>query len=208
MSAINLDGKLIAFEGIDTSGKSTQARRLVKHLTETGHDIVSTGEPGGTPIGDAVRSILLSREHDVLLPFSELLLFIVSRAQNTHEVILPALQAGKTVVASRYRMSSVAYQGYGRGIDLGLIEQLNEMAACSLHPDVTFLIDIPIEVAMQRKTTEQDRIEIEAMEFHRRVREGFLEMAKRDLNAIVIDGNRSPDEITEDVNQHLKLRFC
>jgi dTMP kinase len=208
VSAINLNGKLIAFEGIDTSGKSTQARRLVKHLADAGYITVSTGEPGGTPIGDAVRSVLLSRAYESLLPFSELLLFIVSRAQNTHEVIIPALREGKTVVASRYRMSSVAYQGYGRGIDLGLIEQLNETAACSLHPDVTFLIDIPAEVAIQRKTTEQDRIEVEAVDFHRRVREGFLELAKQDPNAIVINGDRSPDEITEDVHQHLKARFC
>ncbi len=208
MNAINLKGKLIAFEGIDTSGKSTQARRLVKHLSSTGYDVVSTGEPGGTPIGDSVRSILLSREHMALLPFSELLLFIVSRAQNTHEVIMPALRAGKTVVASRYRMSSVAYQGYGRGIDLALIEQMNETAACSLHPDVTFLIDIPTEVAIQRKTTEQDRIEVEATAFHRRVREGFLELAENDPNAIIINGDRSPDAITEDVHQHLETLFC
>lgn len=208
MSAIDLKGKLIAFEGIDTSGKSTQARRLVKRLIEAGHSVVSTGEPGGTAIGESVRSILLSRQHESLLPFSELLLFIVSRAQNTHDVIVPALQAGKTVVASRYRMSSVAYQGYGRGIDLNLIQELNETAACGLHPDITFLIDIPAEVAVQRKRTEQDRIEVESMEFHRRVRQGFLELAEGDSNAIVIDGDRSPDEITEDVTQHLQARFC
>jgi len=208
VSEINLNGKLIAFEGIDTSGKSTQARRLVKRLTDAGYPIVSTGEPGGTPIGDSVRTILLSREHASLLPFSELLLFIVSRAQNTYEVIVPALQAGKTVVASRYRMSSVAYQGYGRGIDLDLIQSLNETAACGLHPDVTFLIDIPAEVAIQRKTTEQDRIEVESLAFHRRVRQGFLELAEQDPNAIVIDGDRNPDEITEDVTRHLQARFC
>jgi len=208
VSEINLKGKLIAFEGIDTSGKSTQARRLAKRLIDDGYPIVSTGEPGGTPIGDAVRSILLSREHESLLPFSELLLFIVSRAQNTHEVIVPALEAGKTVVASRYRMSSVAYQGYGRGVDLDLIAALNETAACGLHPDVTFLIDIPAEVAIQRKITEKDRIEVESMAFHRRVRQGFLELAEQDPNAIVIDGDRSPDEITEDVTKHLNARFC
>lgn len=205
MSEIDLKGKLIAFEGIDTSGKSTQARRLVKRLSEAGHPVVSTGEPGGTPIGDSVRSILLSRQHESLLPFSELLLFIVSRAQNTHEVIVPALRAGKTVVASRYRMSSVAYQGYGRGIDLDLIRNLNETAACGLHPDVTFLIDISAEVAIRRKTTEQDRIEVESMEFHYRVRQGFLELAERDPNAVVIDGDRSPEEIAEDVARYLQL---
>ena len=205
MSAIDLKGKLIAFEGIDTSGKSTQARRLVKRLIDAGHSVVSTGEPGGTPIGNSVRSILLSRQHESLLPFSELLLFIVSRAQNTHEVIVPALQAGKTVVASRYRMSSVAYQGYGRGIDLDLIRNLNEIAACSLHPDVTFLIDIPAEVAVQRKTTEQDRIEVESIDFHRRVREGFLELAEGDPNAVVIDGDREPEQIAEDVARYLQV---
>ena len=205
MSAIDLKGKLIAFEGIDTSGKSTQARRLAKRLINAGHSVVSTGEPGGTPIGNSVRSILLSRQHASLLPFSELLLFIVSRAQNTHEVIVPALRAGKTVVASRYRMSSVAYQGYGRGIDLDLIRSLNETAACGLHPDVTFLIDIPAEVAIKRKRTEGDRIEVESLEFHRRVRQGFLELAKGDPNAVVIDGDRAPEEIAEDVARYLQV---
>ena len=205
MSAIDLKGKLIAFEGIDTSGKSTQARRLAKRLINAGHSVVSTGEPGGTPIGNSVRSILLSRQHASLLPFSELLLFIVSRAQNTHEVIVPALRAGKTVVASRYRMSSVAYKGYGRGIDLDLIRSLNETAACGLHPDVTFLIDIPAEVAIKRKRTEGDRIEVESLEFHRRVRQGFLELAKGDPNAVVIDGDRAPEEIAEDVARYLQV---
>ncbi len=205
MSAIDLKGKLIAFEGIDTSGKSTQARRLAKRLINAGHSVVSTGEPGGTPIGNSVRSILLSRQHASLLPFSELLLFIVSRAQNTHEVIVPALRAGRTVVASRYRMSSVAYQGYGRGIDLDLIRSLNETAACGLHPDATFLIDIPAEVAIKRKRTEGDRIEVESLEFHRRVRQGFLELAKGDPNAVVIDGDRAPEEIAEDVARYLQV---
>lgn len=203
--SIDLKGKLIAFEGIDTSGKSTQARRLVKRMIAAGHSVVSTVEPGGTPIGDSVRSILLSKQHQSLLPFSELLLFIVSRTQNTNEVILPALQAGKTVVASRYRMSSMAYQGYGRGIDLDLIHNLNEMATGGLQPDVTFLIDIPPQVANGRKTTEQDRIEIESLEFHRHVRRGFLELAERDPNAVIIDGNRSFEDIAEEVARYLQV---
>jgi dTMP kinase len=205
VSAIDLSGKLIAFEGIDTSGKSTQARMLAKRLIDAGLPVVSTGEPGGTPIGNAVRSILLSRRYESLLPFSELLLFIVSRAQNTHEVILPALREGKTVVASRYRMSSVAYQGYGREIDRALIQSLNETAACGLHPDVTFLIDIPADVALRRKTSEHDRIEIESIEFHRRVRQGFLELANADPNAVVIDGDRAAKEIAEDVARYLQV---
>jgi dTMP kinase len=207
VSAIDLKGKLIAFEGIDTSGKSTQARLLVKRLTETGHSVVSTVEPGGTVIGEAARSIVLSKpgEHSAMLPFSELLLFMISRAQNTHEVIRPALSAGKTVVVSRYRMSSEAYQGFGRGIDLGLIESLNDHATDGLKPDVTFLIDITAETAIQRKTTEHDRIEIEAVEFHRRVRQGFLELVNKDPNAVVIDGNRALGEIAEDVARYLQV---
>ena len=205
MNDIDLAGKLIAFEGIDTSGKSTQARRLVRRLHRAGVPVVSTAEPGGTPIGESVRQILLSRDHASLLPFSELLLFIVSRAQNTNEVILPALRAAKTVVASRYRMSSMAYQGYGRGIDLDLIRDLNEIAAAGLHPDVTFLIDIPADVAVRRKTTESDRIEVESLEFHRRVRAGFLELAQADPCAVVIDGDRDPDQIAEDVARYLQL---
>jgi dTMP kinase len=207
VSAIDLRGKLIAFEGIDTSGKSTQARRLVKRLMDAGFDVVSTVEPGGTPIGEAARSIVLSKpgEHAAMLPFSELLLFMISRAQNTHEVIAPALRAGKTVVVSRYRMSSEAYQGYGRGIDLNLIQSLNEHATEGLRPDVTFLIDIPADTAVHRKTTEHDRIEIEAVEFHRRVRQGFLELARNDPNAVVIDGCRSLDKIAEDVARYLQV---
>lgn len=207
MTAIDFKGKLIAFEGIDTSGKSTQARLLVKRLAEAGMDVVSTVEPGGTPIGEAARAIVLSKpgEHAAMLPFSELLLFMISRAQNTHEVILPALRAGKTVVVSRYRMSSEAYQGYGRGIDLDLIQMLNHHATDGLRPDVTFLIDISAEMAIQRKTTEHDRIEIEAMAFHQRVRQGFLELTREDPNAVVIDGNRSLDEIAEDVARYLQV---
>jgi len=207
VTAIDLKGKLIAFEGIDTSGKSTQARRLVQRLTESGLAVVSTVEPGGTPIGEAARSIVLSKpgEHKALLPFSELLLFIISRAQNTHEVILPALREGKTVVVSRYRMSSEAYQGYGRGIDLDLIQSLNDHATEGLLPDVTFLIDISAETAVRRKTTEHDRIEIEAVEFHRRVRQGFLELTSNDPHAVVIDGDRTPDDIAEDVARYLQV---
>lgn len=207
MTAIDLHGKLIAFEGIDTSGKSTQARLLVKRLSEAGLDVVSTVEPGGTPIGEAARSIVLSKPgvHSALLPFSELLLFMISRAQNTHEVILPALRAGKTVIVSRYRMSSEAYQGYGRGIDLRLVENLNEHATQGVRPDVTFLVDISAETALRRKTTEHDRIEIEALEFHRRVRQGFLELAAADSNTVVLDGNRALDEIAEDVARYLQV---
>ena len=145
MISIEFAGKLIVFEGLDASGKSTQARLLARRLNEAGIDVVSTREPGGTPIAESVRTVLLEKQHQALLPFSELLLFMVSRAQNTHEVILPALRAGRTVVVSRYRLSSMAYQGYGRGLDLALIRQLNEASTSGTLPDWTVLIDVPAE---------------------------------------------------------------
>ncbi len=205
MIAIDLTGKLIVFEGLDASGKSTQARLLARRLTEAGLDVVSTREPGGTPIAEGIREVLLEREHRALLPLSELLLFMVSRAQNTHEVILPALRARKTVVASRYRLSSMAYQGYGRGLDLDLIRQLNEAATSGTLPDLTFFIDVPAEYTLRRKADRGDRIEVESAEFHERVRRGFLELTEGDPTVRVLDGTRSIEEISEAVARHLGL---
>jgi dTMP kinase len=206
--AIDLSGRLIAFEGIDTSGKTTQAHRLAHRLAQAGVPVVSTGEPGGTKIGETVREILLAREYASMLPLSELLLFMVSRVQNTHEVIVPALALGKTVVASRYRMSSLAYQGYGRGLDLELIGSLNERATGGLHPDLTFLIDLPADVAVRRKSTGQDRIEVETLAFHHRVRDGFLRLADDRADVIVIDGTRPADEVEQEVFRTMQRRFC
>ncbi len=207
MSAIDLRGKLIAFEGLDACGKSTQERRLIRRLDEAGYDVVSTVEPGGTTIGDAARAIVLSKPgaYHAMIPFSELLLFMISRAQNTHEVIRPAMEAGKTVIVSRYRMSSEAYQGYGRGMDLDLIRTLNDHATENLHPDLTFFINVPAETAVRRKKSEHDRIEIEALAFHERVRHGFLELVAQDPHAVVIDGDRPPEQIEEDVARYLQL---
>ena len=201
---IDLSGKLIVFEGIDSSGKSTQARLLSERLQSLGLAVVRTREPGGTPIAELIREVLLKNEHSALLPFSELLLFIVSRTQNTHEVIRPAIDSGKTVVASRYRMSSLAYQGYGRGIDLDLVRRLNEEATGGQKADITFLVDLPVEIALARKT-KADRIEEESLQFHQRVRDGFLELASRDASVCVLDGRRTKREIADDVARRLEL---
>ena len=205
MVGIDLRGKLIVFEGLDASGKSTQARLLAHRLGGTGLDVVSTREPGGTPIAESMRTVLLEKRHHALLPISELLLFMVSRAQNTHEVILPALRAGRTVVASRYRLSSLAYQGYGRGIDLDLIRRLNEEATSGTRADVTFVIDVPAEYTLRRKADRGDRIEVESAEFHQRVRRGFLELTEGDPTVHVLDGTRSIEEIGDAVARHLGL---
>jgi dTMP kinase len=194
VNVIDLSGKLIVLEGLDFTGKSTQARLLARRLEASGCRVVLTGEPGGTPIGESIRRTLLSPEHrGTLLPISELLLFMTSRAQHTHEVILPALQSGKTVVSSRYRLSSLAYQGFGRGIDLDLIRRLNDEATLGKEADLTFLIDIPVESALARRRGEGDRIEAETAEFYARVRDGFLELTKDDPRVHRIDGTSSVD---------------
>ena len=204
MNAIDLKGKLIVFEGIDSSGKSTQMGLLADRLRNAGLQVVTTREPGGTPIAESVRAILLERQHSALQPLSELLLFMVSRAQNTEEVIRPALRAGKTVVASRYRMSSLTYQGYGRGIDLALIRKLNDAVTSGQQPDVTFLVDLPAEVAVARKA-ENDRIEQESIDFHRRVRAGYLELAEKDPTVYIVDGTESVEAVAEAVAKRLEL---
>jgi len=189
VDGIDLTGKLIVFEGLDFTGKTTQARLLARRLEDAGCRVVLTGEPGGTAVGNAVREILLSRRNlGTLDSFAELLLFLTSRAQHAREVVLPALEQGKTVISSRYRLSSLAYQGYGRGIDLDLIERLNAEATRGREADITFLIDVPVDVALARKRSERDRIEAEAEEFYRRVRQGFLDLTADDPRVHRIDG--------------------
>lgn len=194
VDGIDLASKLIVFEGLDFTGKTTQARLLADRLRTIGLEVVLTGEPGGTAVGDAVRDILLSRRDlGTLDDFAELLLFMASRAQHARDVVLPALEQGKTVVSSRYRLSSLAYQGYGRGIDLTLIDRLNDEATRGRRADVTFLIDVPVDAALARKRGRRDRIEAETVEFYRRVHRGFLELTANDPSVYRIDGTGAVD---------------
>jgi len=200
---IDLQGKLIVFEGIDFTGKSTQVELLANYLREKNLTITTTHEPGGTPLGEKLREILLSQRNDELLPFSELLLMITSRAQLCFEVIEPALQMGHVVISSRYRSSSVAYQGYGRGIDLSLVKHLNEAATQDRIADITFLIDLQAELAVERKPEKHDRIEKEDPLFYRRVRQGYLQLAHNDPRVKIIDGAMSVGRIAQAVIDHL-----
>jgi len=205
VAAIDLSGKLIALEGLDFTGKSSLTPRIAQRLRAAGYTVVTSREPGGTPIGERVRSILLSREETGLLPLSELLLFMVSRAQHTHEVILPALAKGNTVITSRYRLSSLAYQGYGRGLDLELIRMLNDDATKGRKADITFLIDVPVEVALARRSEAADRIEQEGIEFYERVRRGYLELAVGDPGVVVIDGTAPLEHVSEEIARRLSV---
>jgi dTMP kinase len=193
------------FEGIDFTGKSTQTLLLAKRLRDNDYDVVTTREPGGTSIGERVREILLSRKNAEILPLSELLLFIISRAQLYTEVIEPALKEGKIVLSSRHRLSSMAYQGYGRGIDLKLIRRLNDLATKERRPDITFLIDLPAEMALARKQGKGDRIEDEAVTFYNRVRQGYLELVKEDRSIVCIDGTQSVETIADLIAASLEL---
>jgi len=207
VSIIDLVGKLITFEGLDFSGKSTLVERLESALLRAGLDVLATREPGGTPVGERVRSLLLTLEHDEMLPLSELLLFMVSRAQNTHEVILPALRHGKTVLTSRFRLSSMAYQGYGRGMDLELIRRLNDAATEGREADVTIFIDVPIEVVLTRRRGGGDRIEREDDQFYHRVRDGYLTLIKGDPRVHVVDGTQPIDRVFAEIARYLDLTF-
>lgn len=205
MRDIELRGKLIVFEGLDFTGKSTQVKLLADRLERIGYPVTVTREPGGTSIGERVREEILSKENAGLLPLSELLLFISCRAQLTAEVIVPALRERRVVVSSRYRLSSLAYQGYGRGIDVDLIRQLNDAATGGFQPDQTFLIDLPEEIALARKRGEGDRIEVEDLAFYRRVREGYLELVRQDPRVVRIDGTLSVQAIADKVAGYLGL---
>lgn len=205
MRKIELRGKFIVFEGVDFTGKSTQVKLLADRLRQTGYPVTTTREPGGTMLGEQVREIILSNKNTELLPLSELLLFVTCRAQLCTEVIGPALQERRVVVSSRYRLSSLAYQGYGRGIDVDLIRQLNDAATGGLQPDQTFFIDLPEEMALARKQGEGDRIEVENLTFYRRVREGYLELVQQDPRIVRIDGTLSVQEIADKVASHLNV---
>lgn len=183
-----MSGAFITFEGIEGSGKTTQAKLLKGYLESKGLEVVLTREPGGTELSERIRQLLADPSLPIR-PEAELMLFMASRAQHVRELIRPALERGATVICDRFADSSAAYQGYGRGIDLELISALNEFATGGLKPDLTILLDLDPEEGLRRARRgrgDLDRIELEELEFHRRVREGYLEMARREPDRFVV----------------------
>lgn len=195
------NGIFITFEGIDGSGKTTQINALIRRLDEAGIPYLLFREPGGTEIGEKIRDILLDVKHDGMLPVTELLLYSASRYQLTVSRIIPALEAGKVVICDRFYDSTTAYQGYGRGIDLDFIQRLNTAATAGLIPHKTFILDISLEERHKRLGEKNlDRLEQEALDFHIKVREGFLKMAKSEPQRfIVLDGKRSPEILSKEI---------
>lgn len=200
-------GKFITFEGGEGCGKSTQVKRLKEALEKTGVEVLLTREPGGTWLSEEIRHLIKDQTTDAPCDRSELLLFLAARAQLVKNVIRPALEAGKWVVSDRFSDSTIAYQGYGRGLPLDILKDMNDFACEGLKPDLTLLLDVTPETSRARMhqreeatNTTSDRIELAGDEFHRRLRRGFAELAKVCPERIVtIDANGTVDEVWENV---------
>lgn len=217
--------RLISFEGGDGSGKTTQLRLLEKYLVSRGEVCLCTREPGGTTLGEMIRQVLLTGDVRgeakgdpspltpyAICPPTEIFLYLADRAQHVHEVIRPALASGRLVLCDRFTDSTLAYQGYGRGVDLDMLRRLNQVASHGIMPDLTFLLDCPVEVGLSRTAQRlvsqesgkgrEDRFEREKAEFHERVRTGFLKLAQAEPERIyLLDASRPIQEIHEEIRR-------
>ena len=191
----------LSFEGIEGSGKSTQTKLLADYLSDRGHKVINTVEPGGTNIGIKIRKLLLAPGNH-MDPLTELLLYYSSRAQLVREVIYPAILNDTVVVTDRFTDSTFAYQGYARGIDPAIIDSLNEIVVPDIKPYLTFLLDLDVEEGLSRNRNAQkeDRFELETIEFHNRVRNGFFQIAKAEPERIkIIDASRSTEDVSREI---------
>ena len=196
----------ITFEGGEGCGKSVQAKALFRRLLQLAIPALLTHEPGGTPFGKRLGRWLKWAQDADISPLTELMLFNASRTQLVNEVIQPNLKSGKVVISDRYADSTIAYQGYGRGLDLAMVRATNNAATQGLRPDLTILLDIPVEEGLERKRAErQDRFEREAPTFHRRVKEGYLKMAADEPERwLVIDASQSKEAIAAIIWQRVR----
>lgn len=200
-------GLFITFEGADGCGKTTQLNLLKEYLENNGYEVVLTREPGGKGLGEKVREILLNYDGEVSNR-CESFLFLADRAQNIDIIVTPAIEQGKIVLCDRHTDSSVAYQGYGRGLDINQINTLNNLATNNKKPDLTLVFDVDIETSMQRVGNEKDRMESAGKEFFNRVRNGYLELAKQEPERIkVIDSTKSIPEVQKDVLEIIKTKL-
>jgi dTMP kinase len=202
--------RFITFEGGDGSGKTTQLKALEGYLTERGKSCIATREPGGTSLGNLIRQVLLEVGKQPITSPTELFLYLADRAQHCQEVIWLGSRRGKVIGCDRQTDWTLGYEGYGRGIDLGLLRSLNYIASQGIKPDLTFLFDCPVQIGLSRTAQRQsqaitgagreDRFEREKIEFHERVREGFLELARAEPHRFrIIDATRSVEEIAREI---------
>jgi len=192
-------GIFISLEGIEGTGKTTQARLLSERLVEKGYEVMLTQEPGGTVIGSKIREILLHIDHGSMFYMTELFLYNAARAQHLSEKILPALDEGKIVITDRFTDSTVAYQGYGRGIDIQLITSINNIATEGIKPNLTILFDLDVETGLKRNKgiNKVDRLELEDVEFHKKVKRGYFQIADKEPERIKIVDASLPLKIVE-----------
>lgn len=204
--------RLISFEGGDGSGKTTQLELLEQHLAARGVSCFTTREPGGTPLGKMIRQVLLEVGKQPISSPTELFLYLADRAHHVQEVISPAFRSGKLVLCDRFTDSTLAYQGYGREVDLNLLRQLNDVASRGIRPDLTLLFDCPVEVGLSRTARRgvnrrpgdalEDRFEREQVEFHERVREGFLKLARAEPERFyILEASRPISEVHAEVKR-------
>jgi len=197
-------GLFITFEGADGCGKTTQLNKLAEYLKDEGYSVVVTREPGAKGLGEKIRELLLHYDGDVSKN-CEMFMFLADRAQHIDNLVKPAIDKGEIVLCDRHTDSLVAYQGYGRGNDIEEIISLNNIATHSIHPDLTFVFDVATEVAQQRVGSEKDRMESAGIEFHKKVRQGYLKIAAQEPNRVkVVNANNSIDTVFEDVLKIIK----
>lgn len=202
-----MQGLFITFEGPDGCGKTTQMKLLAKYFEKKGKEVVLTREPGGKGLGEKVREILLNYDGEVS-DRCESFLFLADRAQNIDIIVNPAVKEGKIVLCDRHIDSTVAYQGYGRGLNIDRINMLNNLATNGKKPDLTLVFDVDVETSMKRVGKEKDRMESAGIDFHNRVRKGYLELAKQEPKRIkVLDATKSIEEIHKDVINILAEAF-
>ncbi len=208
----------IAFEGIEGSGKSTQSRLLAKTLKNRGFEVVYSREPGGCALGDDLRKILLDSKNKDLDQRSELFMYLAARAQHVKDKIMPAVRDNKIIIVDRFNDSTIAYQGYGRGLDTDFVYQLCDFACYGLWPDITIVLDMPVEIGIKRarlrnefykkNNMDESRFEQEELKFHERVREGYLDLQKRyNERIVIIDATGSVEEIGSSILSVLKERL-
>jgi dTMP kinase len=196
-------GKFYTFEGIDGCGKSTQLVRVAERLKADGTHCLVTREPGGTVISEKIRELLMSPDNKAMCPETELLLYLAARAQHVREIIKPAIDKGEIVLCDRFEQATFAYQGGGRGLDVGAIRGINSFATGGIAPDMTFIIDIPVEVSQERLNKigkGKDRMESAGKQFFERVRAGYINAASADPQKIkLLDGTKGLDELTDEI---------
>ena len=204
-----MKGSLITFEGIDGSGKSTQIRMLENKLKKLGVKFKTFREPGGTDLSEKIRAILLDKENIKLISTAESLLFAAARAQLTTEQIKPAIEKGELVICDRFTDSTIAYQGYGRGLDINKLEEINHIATAGLIPEITFILDIsPETAAVRMETKTSDRMEETGVDFFRRIRAGYCQIKDQNMNRYrLIDGEQSPENVFKEIKEIIMKQF-